>query len=407
MNTTQGDRQVSAGFREPTTPKTAPAPSAFLEYTWFGSLAYAMLGQVWGIAIPAIGGVMLLVIAAGCFMSVASSAIRIYQPIAWAFCTGVLGLAIQFIFHDAGADAWSETIAIVSWLALLVIVQALALRPQFLLRFALVALGIGVLCLPYLKMANVGGVVRTWGAGGLANPNVLGMWFGFCAVYYIFAGLQYRGTSVRLACWTAAVGCLFIVMLTVSRAPLAAVALACIVGFRSALKGSFVPLLALALLLGLVYASGIFDNEIGYYESRGAEESGRGKLWPAALERIFNSPWAGVGLDDIKIRVGPKFVNPHNGLLHIALGTGIVTLICFIGYLARVGIGTLRIMQRVQEGEAAVLPPLVVYALFEMMVLDYAFMSPWSAVVFGLAAAASQNPIRRRTVCIQREGLSH
>ena len=363
---------------------------------WYASLAYAMLGQVWGIAIPAVGGVMLLAIAAGCFIGIASSAVRVYQPIVWAFCTGFIGLAIQFFFHDEGTDAWSEIIAIVSWLALLVIVQALALRPQFLLRFALVALGIGLVCLPYLKMANVGGVVRTWGAGGLANPNVLGMWFGFCAVYYIFAGFQYRGTSVRLACWSAAVGCLFIVMLTVSRAPLAAVALACIVGFRSALKGSFVPLLALVSLLGLVYVSGMFDNEIAYYESRGAEESGRGSLWPAALERILQSPWTGVGLDDIKIRIGRKFINPHNGLLHIALGTGIITLICFIGYLVRVGIGTLRIMQRAPAGEGAILPPLVVYALFELMVLDYAFMSPWSAVVFGLAAGYGERSIWQR-----------
>lgn len=33
-----------------------PSPPAIFEYTWYGILGYAMLGQAWGIVIPSVGG---------------------------------------------------------------------------------------------------------------------------------------------------------------------------------------------------------------------------------------------------------------------------------------------------------------------------------------------------------------
>ncbi|MBS0166149.1 MAG: O-antigen ligase family protein [Nitrospira sp.] len=281
-----------------------------------------------------------------------------------------------------------ELIAFIGWLALLIIVQTLALRPNFLHHFALVALVIGIASLPYLNVRSVGGVVRAWASGtGISNPNVLGMWFGFCTVYFLFWGFQCRTFVWRAASWGVAVGSFYIVTLTVSRAPLLGIALACIVGFRSALKRSFVPVVSFVLVLCLIYVSGVFDEELGQYASRGIEESGRGRLWPAAVERIFNSPWVGVGLDDIRIRTrSGKEMNPHNPVLHIALGAGLIPVICFLGYLVRVGFGVRGMMQRVQVGEASLLLPLVAFGMFELMMLDMAFMSPWVVVIFGLVA---------------------
>ena len=234
--------------------------------------------------------------------------------------------------------------------------------------------------------------MRAWASGtGISNPNVLGLWFGFSTVYFLFWGFQCRKPILRTAAWVAAIGSLFIVTLSVSRGPLLAIVLACVVGFRSELKRSFVPLLALVLLMCLVYVSGVFDEEIAYYTARGSEESGRGRLWPLALERILDSPWVGNGLGDILIRTrSGKFMNPHNGLLHIGLGAGIVPVISFLAYCGHVAAGAVRMMRSVQVGEAAILPPLVVFGLFETLILDFAFMTSWIVVVFGLAAGASQ-----------------
>lgn len=392
MTMTGNVRGIRGGFVGRTVLKAEAYPPAYLEYIWYGTLFYAMLGGVWGIVIPIVGGAVWVIVAASCFLSVGLKNVNVYEPISWALCTGALVIAIGVIFHEPGEKAQLEIVAFLSWLSLLITVQSLSLRPGFLQRFALVAFAIGLASLPYINLRGAGQVTRAFATGtGLANGNILGMWFGFCTVYFIFWGFHQQKPTLRGASWTAALGCLYMVAITVSRGPLLAIILACIVGFRSALKQSFLPLFMFVLLISLVYASGIFDTEIGYYMARAGERSGREKLWPAALERILDSPWIGVGLDDIKVsQRANAYSKPHNDLLHIALGSGIVPLICFLGYLRRAAIGAFRIMQASHLGEAALIPPLVVFALLEIMQLDLVFMSPWTVVALGLAVRAAQ-----------------
>jgi O-antigen ligase len=400
MATTRSLQSEQIDFAERLAREANIYPPAFLEYAWYASLAYGMLGQVWGIEIPSVGGAVLVLLAAICLLNLGDHALQVFKPIAWALCTGILIITIQFFFHTSEEKAWTETMYFFGWLGLLIIAQTLSLRPNFLQRFALVAFVIGSACLPYIEIKMTpGGVLRASASGtGISNPNVLGMWFGFCTIFFIFWGVQSRKPFLRAASWIAAIGSLYIVTLTVSRAPLLGIVLACVVGFRSALKRSFVPLLSLVLLMCLVYISGVFDEEIGYYTARGDEKSGRERLWPVAIERISNSPWIGVGLDNIGIRyTSTRIMNPHNGLLHIALGAGILPVICFVSYLARVVTGAFLLTQRVQVREALLLPPLVVFGLFETLVLDFTFMSSWVVIVFGLAAASEvcnqQSPI--------------
>lgn len=393
-------QDVFSSATERATSKAVLCPPAFLEYTWYAVLFYAMLGQAWGIVIPFVGGGLLMFVAATCYLSVSGQALQVYKPIAWALCTGILIIAIQVSFHAGGDRAEAEITNLLSWLEVLIIAQSLSLRPGFLQRFALVALAIGVASLAFVNVRVVGGVMRAWASGtGLANPNALGMWFGCCTVYFLFWGVQCRDPMFRIVSWTVAVGCFYVVLIAVSRGPLLGVVLACIVGFRSALKGSFVPLLTLALMLSLVYVSGIFDEWFGYYAHRSAEKTGRDILWPVAMERILNSPWVGVGLNDIRMELHPGFyVNPHNALLHIGLGAGIVPVISFLAYLCRAAIGALHIMRREYVGEAALIPPLVAYTLFIIMLGDFAFMVAWPVVVFGLAASADQAQTRQRSM---------
>jgi len=380
--------------------ETGSYPPAFLEYAWYLSVFYAMLGGALGIVIPLLGTGTLVLVAAGCFLSMGNHSSRVYRPVALALSTGILMGIIQLVFHEWSQRASAESIFIVQWLAMLIAAQPLSLRPGFLQRFALIALAIGITCLPFISLKADGGIMRATAVGTGMNANGLGMWFGFCTVYFIFWGLQSQKPILRAASWTTALGCFYVVALTVSRAPVLAIILAGLVGFRSALKRSFVPVLLLVLLISLIYVSGVFDDEINYYTNRGAEKTGRETLFTVAIERIIDSPWIGVGLGEIQIYrgAGKQLKNPHNGLLHITLGAGIIPLICFLGYLARVAIGSLRIMERVQAGEAALVPPLVAFALFEIMILDYTFMSPWTVVIFALAAGAIQAEGRRRSI---------
>jgi len=360
-----------------------------------------MLGPVWGIDIPFVGGVIWMLLPIACFLELGNKLFQMSMPVAWGICTGVVTIGMQVAFYNwEGAVARKELIDFAYWISLLITVQALSLRPGFLRRFGLVACAIGVACLPYIQMRKVDGVMRAWAAGTLiSTPNVLGMWFGFCTVYFVFQGFLARKMVSRVANWCAAVGCFYVVLIAVSRAPLLAVLVACLVGFRSVLKRSFVPLLTFVIFVYIAFLLGVFDEWLDYYFIRGTEDSGRGRLWPAALERISNSPWVGFGMDHVAIHTASgRLVNPHNPLLHLMLAVGALPVICFLGYLRRAFAGAFRLMQNGQGEEATLLPPLVVFALLEVMNLDLAFMLPWAVVVFGLAAQVTHGVSHERPI---------
>lgn len=380
---------------------TKSCPSGYLEYLWYLYLFYWMLGPVWGIEIPVVGGMIWMLLPVACFLEMGNKVFQVSMPVVWGVCTGVVTIGMQVLFYTwDGTIARREIVEFAYWISLLITVQVLSQRAGFLKRFALVATAIGIACLPYIQIRRVDGVMRAWAAGTLiSTPNVLGMWFGFSTVYFVFEGFQSQRVVSRVANWSAAVGCFYVVLIAVSRAPLLAVVLACLVGFRSALKTSFVPLLAFVMFFYIVYIVGVFDEWLDYFFVRGTEDTGRGMLWPAALERISNSPWVGFGLDHVAIHArSGRLVNPHNPILHLMLAVGILPVICFLGYLRKALVGAVRLMQSGQREETTLLPPLVVFALLEVMNLDLAFMLPWVVVVFGLAAQAAHRVSHERPI---------
>ena len=372
--------------------KNEAYPPAFLEYCWYVNLVYMFLGQVWGIIIPLVGGAIWALVAVGCFLSVYRRAKLVYRPVAWAFYAGILVIIIQVLFHRASQEAWRAGIDVLAWMAMLLSAQALSHRPQFLQRFAVVMLVIGAACVPFIQVRSSGNVMRAWASGtGIGNPNGMGLWFGFCTVYSVFWGFHSQKQTHRAVFWTIAAGCFFMVLLSVSRAPLVAILLACVVGLGSVLKRGYIPLLLFTLFMYVVYLFGLFDEWLGYYAARGTEETGRSGLWATGVERFLNAPWVGYGLDDVKVmRRANFFANPHNGPLHLALAAGIFPVVCFMMYVVKAIIGALRVMRSGFVGEAAIIPPLVAFGVIEVMILDYAFMSPWVVVVFGLATRADQ-----------------
>jgi hypothetical protein len=237
---------------------------------------------------------------------------------------------------------------------------------------------------------------------GISNSNVLGLWFGFCCVYFLVFGLETRRIVARAASWFIAFGCLYVVGLTVSRGPLLAVGIATIVTLRQTLKDSFKPLLFFVVFSWIVYESGVFDKVTYYYFARGLEETGRGIFWPIAFQRFLNSPWVGVGLAEIYTFVGPRVNTPHNGVLFLALASGVIPAAFFLAYLFRAASGAFH-SDHQQFPAAKFLLPLVTFALLEIMILDTAFMSPWSVVVLSLAVSWS-GPPRSRRIAVSRIG---
>src|SRR5262249_13069479 len=158
------------------------------------------------------------------------------------------------------------------------------------------------------------------------NPNDLGAWFGFCAVYFTILGIETRRQWIRAVAFVLAGACTFVVGLTVSRAPLLAAAICVVFAFRRVLKRGFIPVLSLVIVAWIAYGAGVFDRATSLYQERGLEETGRFLVWPLAIERFLRVPLTGVGASHIDTFVPEKgiAVSPHNSFLFIALASGVV-----------------------------------------------------------------------------------
>ena len=190
---------------------------------------------------------------------------------------------------------------------------------------------------------------------------------------------------------------MYMVGLTVSRGPLLGVALAAAVAFRPLLKRGFLPVLLVLALAWAFVAAGMFDGIIASYAERGAEETGRGIVWPAAFARFIEAPLFGVGVSNVfTLLPSGRNVSPHNALLWVALASGAIPALLFVVFWTR----ALRVALRAYLVGAAdpYLLPLMVFALLEVVVLDTAFMSSWHLVVFCRCVATGMHvsPVIRR-----------
>src|SRR5205085_702143 len=80
------------------------------------------------------------------------------------------------------------------------------------------------------------------------------------------------------------------------------------------------------------YTSGMFEHSTELYEKRAFLETGRFLVWPLALGRFISSPFIGVGLKNIATYIPSvqTSVTPHNGVLLLALSSGVVPLGFFL-----------------------------------------------------------------------------
>ena len=313
-------------------------PSRKLEYAYYVAIIYSFMAPAVGLDIPVVAGLMLLVISATCIWQFRSSFKAVYGPIALLLACATSFFFIQIFVHGEDIMDSNNMRVFITWVFGLIIVQSLCLRQGFCLRFPLVLFGIGATTLPFVGFnpaAAPGGVeMARVDIGPLGNPAGLADWFAFCAVFFTIFGIEARPNSFRIGAWLLAVVCLFVVTLTIERGALVGAVLAITVGCRSVLKRSFVPVLALVILVWVVAVTGLFDQAFSKYAERGMEETGREILWPMAVDRFLTSPLVGVGESNILLPIpeSSKKSPPHNAFLHIALSSGVLPFAFFLAF---------------------------------------------------------------------------
>jgi len=374
-------------------------PPWFIEYGYYVWLFYAIMGVAVGISFPLLGVGLLLMLTVYCVVHLRSPVFSFYRPIVFPLAAGVSLIAIDFVYH--GGSLGETSPIFVPWLCHLILTYSLSQRQGFLHRFALAALLLGICVLPYLNISyNSGTRAGLDREISLANPNDLSAWFGFVAVYFALLGIEGRRDLVRMISFLIALGCLFVVALTVSRGPILCGAAALVVGCRRLLKRGFFPVLILVILVWAVSVSGVFDKGVVNYEHRGLEDSGRLVVWPAAIERYLTSPLMGFGLSNLAVPLpgGPP-VTPHNSFLAVALVSGIVPLFFYFGYWWRAARGAFTTNTETSNNAAFELP-LLVYAFLEAQQLNFPFISAW--IVVTLSSIIAHHSSARAQVTVRQ-----
>ncbi len=385
-------------------------PPAALEAAYYVHILYSTMAGDTGFTIPFAGLGFLMALAGYCAFrrgaSLESATKLIRLPIAF---------ALSFLFVRVLAHGDSVTAEYVrevpAWICGLIVAQSLAQRPGFVQRFPIAMLVIALPSLPHvgsldmsiytdngIDVSRVGG-----GMGPLRNPNGLAIWFGFCCVFFAVLGLETRRYSLRVAAWVTAVGCLFVLGLTVSRGGLLAVAISVVIAFRRILNRGFVPLLLLLGAAWVAYSIGLFDRASASYAARGMEETGRLLVWPVAIDHFLESPL--VGWSGVRIFVPAKnaVVTPHNGPIFICLSAGIVPFLLFMAYCMKSAASAWR-AYRAQIPDAYFVLPLLVYQFITTQTTNVYFLDFSFIVTFACALQIGE-PVVARLDAARRQVL--
>jgi hypothetical protein len=361
------------------------------EFALYFVMFYQVLGPALGLAIGGVGVGFLMIAVLGIWFvegatSLASVIGQIYLALGCAI--GVMFICI-FIHNESTSQQYLRDFGI--WLPSLIVVQWLAGRKQFLLRFACVTILLGLLMTLFMNAFSGTGYERVGleRGVGFANPNDLGYWYGFCTLYLTIAGFASRGNGIRVFCWFLALVCFYLLTLTVSRAPIIALAAALLVATRSLLKEGVLLVFALMALVYGAIELGVFDTALQAYNLRASEETGRLRVWPIVFGKILNSPLVGVGASHIATTVhdGSTFT-PHNGLLLIATASGILPVSLFVAHWIRAAKAALNTTMRNLPDSVFHLPMLA-YAFLVMNSGNLVFMAPWATVCLALPLASS------------------
>jgi O-antigen ligase len=377
--------------------------SGFVEYGFYFYMVYTLLGGVFGLWVSNLASGLLILLVILCLSEVGSQAIPVIGLLAYPLGCGVAFTLIQLFFFSQSLTV--DTVRpFLIWMLVLFLVQLLALRPNFLHRFALAMSLIGLAALPYLSFyqaATTAGAMQRAGlnrAIGFGSTNAMGEWYGFCALYFMLLGWKARTNTVRNLSWLIAVGCLYVVTLTVSRGALLAVAIAIVMAARHFLKNGFLPILMAACVGWIIIELGVFEETARLYAARGAEETGRLVVWPLIIESFLDSPWIGVGHANVGATPpGGHLITPHNGFLYIAQSSGIVPLGFFIAYWVRAARAVFNPVAR-KSADAIFYLPFLAFTFLTVNVGNLTFMelSAIASLAFPMAASFPRSDLDLR-----------
>jgi O-antigen ligase len=398
--------QRTVAPRAPAVANSKYAPSHWVECGYYVQVTYSILGSAIGLSLSFLGAAMLAVLGGFVAIRLGRQLLAILRSVAMPLACGLSFVGVQLLAHGESLSGNEYVREFVPWMVGLVVVQGLALRRGFLHRFAIVAILIAIATLPYLKsFANDSTRTALSSAITIGNPNDLGAWFGFCCVYLTILGLETRRNWIRGVAWTLATGALLVVGLTVSRAPLLALACSIAFAFRRVLKRGFLPFVAFAVFACFAYGFGWFDRAASQYAHRGMEESGRFLVWPLAIERLRQSPLTGVGVAHVETYVPEQeeAVSPHNALIFIGLVSGIVPLFFFVAYWVQLFVTAFK-TNASSGDEAPFQVPLLIYSFLIAMNLNSAFMVPWTMATLAAVTACGFVSKARQSVASVSDG---
>ncbi|SLM49970.1 membrane protein of unknown function [Nitrospira japonica] len=384
-SSTPFDEEGASAWNQPT-----PVPSILTEVGYYTYLFYTLLGAAFGLFVSNLGTGFLLLLLILCVFQLRFRFLTVIHLAAFPLSCAATYVLIQLVVHDE--PLLGTVRSFILWGITLLVVQSLALKTNFLRRFAWAAFFIGIAFIPFIQIFALAGGYQRLGldrAVGYANPNSMAEWYGFCAVYFSVLAFLTKRNLARLFSWLAASVCLYMVTLAVSRATLVAVVVAILIAGRHLLKHGLLPILMLACLTGIVVELGLFGEAVRSYGARGTEETGRLAVWPLVLESFVGSPLVGVGESHTGAMVDTgRYLTPHNCLLFLAQASGIIPLVLFSCYLLQAARVTfLEDLGSTPEGPFS--QPLVIYTLLFVQSGDFDFMMPVATVALATPLAAS------------------
>jgi O-antigen ligase len=369
-------------------PQTVPSA---VEYAYYVYLVHAIFGSLWGMSLPLLGGGTIAGLSAFCVWRQKSDLATLLVPLNLLLACLFSFLFMQVvIFGESITESTSRGFIIT--ILHLILIRCLTLRPGFGHRLAFVLFFVGLAVLPYIgfKVGLERAYIEEGVAGNFTNANGLAEWFGFCALYFGVFGLETKRGVIRIVVWSAAVACLFIVGLTVSRGTLAATGIGLLFASRRILKQGFLPLLLLVILAWVITETGLAGNIFSLYIERGAEDTGRLEIWSEAVKMFFDSPLVGFGANTPVFLPGSSLPKTtHNTFLFFAVGSGFIPLLFFVLFWIvslRRSLGNIE-----QQDYGPFRAPLLMYVLIISFVgdLGFTFSSGLFAVVIGAGAGAA------------------
>jgi O-antigen ligase len=371
-----------------------------LEYLFYGNIIYSLLSIPFKIYLPYLATIWLVFI---CISSVFEGDWQKPGKLLVLLICATAGshLMIQVIIHHVSIRAPYNQ-PFLFWIIMILPVYTLSRKPGFIKRLALVMLAIGLILRFFLVFKSSGQYTREAlsSGSGIDNANDYAAWLAFCCLIFWLFGWKEPGKIKRLFMWGCSLISFLFMIRTVSRGALLALSVSSICGLRSIPRKYWFRIILVIALIYLAFEKFSFNREeINNYQIRLYEDSGRSKIWSAALPLIKAHPWFGYGTNVLggfnKWTYGYRSIlpisSPHNPYLMLMLGSGIIPTILFS--LLWIIAFYRSIHSRPNSSQEVDPFPLVVFGFLITFVVNTSFAYVWCCAILANSYFLHQAPL--------------